>query len=458
MGDSEVIAGLGTRASWVKTAPNVAQRQLGNDERALVSSIGAGAQIRDVLARSGLPEARAIAVLLGMRLRGMVQPMKPPEGGGAPVRPPVAQAPASAPFAAAKPPAAAPPAAPRQATPKPKQPPAAIDAEALKEKVDLDETRRREVLEMEARLESDDFFSLLGVPSGSAGADCKKAYYDLTKKFHPDRYFGKEMGSYKARIEKIFRKLTEAQSVLSDATRRADYLAAHPELAHAPPPPAAARPAASAEAAPAPRPREDPPVDPQLAAQRAAERRARLAKHPYLAKQGKLHELMARGRESLEKGEFSKAYTDLSLAQQIDPKNPEIAALLSRAKKGGDVRRAESEFKEAQSAETMGDTVNALIHYRTAVSLAPENVEYASKAGRALAAHGGEAELKEAHVLLRKATELAPKNVEYRLAFAKLLLRAGLDKNAQRELEAVLKLDPENAQAREQARKLKWKI
>jgi len=195
-----------------------------------------------------------------------------------------------------------------------------------------------------------------------------------------------------------------------------------------------------------------------LAKDRAAERRARFAKHPYMAKAGKLHELLARGKENLAKGEFAKAYTDLSLAGQIDPKNQEIAALLAKAKKEGDRKRGEAEGKEATAAETIGDSASALAHLRTAVSLLPDNPELAFRAAKLLLNQGGEAELKEAHVLVRKAAELAPKNVEYHLTFARVLLRAGLDKNAAREYELVLKLDPENETAKEQMKKLKWKI
>ncbi|HEY3446420.1 MAG TPA: DnaJ domain-containing protein [Myxococcales bacterium] len=459
MGDAEIIAGLGTRATWVRGAPDLLQRAASPDEKALAATIGGGAQLRDVLAGCGLPEAKAIAVLLGMRLRGLVIPMSPPPGGSAPRPLPRQPTGAGGPVPGPLPrqqaggglghgplprqqtgvgqtgahPPARPATVPRQ--------PRAVDAAALNEPVDLEEARKKEILDLEARLDSDDFFTLLGVPLGAPAADCKKAYYELTKRFHPDRYFGKALGSYKARIDAIFRKLTEAQSTVSDPARRGEYLNEHPELL----------------ASNLDEPGES-PVDPQLAAQRAAERRARLARHPYLAKQGKVHELLSRAKVAVDGGEYAKAIADLTLASQMEPKNREISDLLARAKKGSDKRRAAEEFKAATEAETMNDMVTALSRYRTAVSLDPENVDVVYRAGRALAAHGGDSELKEAHTLLRKATELAPSKVDYHLVFAKVLLRAGMEKNAQREYEAVLKLDPENATAKEQARKLKWKF
>jgi len=205
LGDSEIIAGLGTRGTWVRGVPDLLQRAASAEEKALANSIGAGAQLRDVLASCGMPEARAIAVLLGMRLRGLVLPAKLPPGA-APLRP----------------------ISPASPAPAPRHP--GVDAAAMSEALDLDEARKSEVLALEARLESDDFFRVLGVSPGACAADCKKAYYELTKRFHPDRYFGKSLGSFKARIETIFRKLTEAQATLCDPPRRAEYLNLHPEL------------------------------------------------------------------------------------------------------------------------------------------------------------------------------------------------------------------------------------
>lgn len=445
MVDSEIIAGLGTRATWVRGASDLMQRTASADEKALASAIGPGAQLRDVLSKCGLPEAKAIAVLLGMRLRGLVTPMSPPSGGsnqrpggssGPLPRQPtggVSSGPIPRQQTGGARASGAAPAVRVVRQPKP------IDAAALNEPVDLEEARKKEVLELESRLDSDDFFTLLGVPVGAPAGDCKKAYYELTKRFHPDRYFGKNLGSFKARIEQVFRRLTEAQATLSDPARRGEYLNQHPELTPAPDD-------------------SDPAVDPQLAAQRAVERRARLARHPYLAKAGKLHELVARAKGSLDAGEFGKAIADLTLASQMDPKNHEVTELLSKAKKGSDKRRAADDLKAAQEAEAMNDMVNALARYRSAVSLDPENAELAFRTGRLLAGHGGESELKEAHAHLRKATELAPTKVDYHLAFAKVLVRAGMEKNALREYEAVLKLDAENATAKEQVRKLKWKF
>ena len=411
MVDSEIIAGLGTRASYVRAAPNALEKAAGEEEQALLACIGAGAQLRDVFAGCGLPESKAIALLLGLRLKGLVLPM-----AGAP-----------APAASAAPPSMPTPALGLR-----------LDPAALAEKVELEDARKREVLKLEARLATDDYFALLGVPVRAPAVECKKAYYELTKRFHPDRFFGKNLGSYKDRIDRVFKKLTEAQAVLTDPNKRAVYLAQHQELVPST----------------APVGRQPTPME----ARRVAERRARLARHPYLAKQGRMIDLVTSGKENLEAGDFGKASTDLSHAAQLEPKNREVLELLSRAKKGADKQRAENEFKDAVALEKAGDLAAAVSRAKTAVTLDPDNADYSHRAARLILGQGAGADLKEAGRLARRASELAPRNVEYHLTFARILSRAGLEKNAAREYEAVLKLDPQNETAKEQMKKLRWKL
>jgi Flp pilus assembly protein TadD len=92
------------------------------------------------------------------------------------------------------------------------------------------------------------------------------------------------------------------------------------------------------------------------------------------------------------------------------------------------------------------------------VTLDPDNADYSHRAARMILGQGAEADLKEAGRLARRASELAPRNVDYHLTFARILSRAGLEKNAAREYEAVLKLDPQNETAKEQMKKLRWKL
>ena len=50
----------------------------------------------------------------------------------------------------------------------------------------------------------------------------KRAYYKLSKEFHPDRVCRREIGGYVARLERIFEKVLEAYEMLSDPELRAE--------------------------------------------------------------------------------------------------------------------------------------------------------------------------------------------------------------------------------------------
>ena len=100
---------------------------------------------------------------------------------------------------------------------------------ALAEAVDLPLDRKREILAREAAL-GDDHYAVLGLKPGATVREVSAAYHEASRVFHPDRYFGKQLGSYTARLERVFRRLAEAHGTLSDDAKRDAYLKANPRL------------------------------------------------------------------------------------------------------------------------------------------------------------------------------------------------------------------------------------
>ncbi|HEY0838716.1 MAG TPA: DnaJ domain-containing protein [Vulgatibacter sp.] len=70
-----------------------------------------------------------------------------------------------------------------------------------------------------------DYFQILKVPTAAGLADVKKAYYEESRRFHPDRVFHLDDPELKARVNRIYKRITEAYSVLRDEVRRGKYLA-----------------------------------------------------------------------------------------------------------------------------------------------------------------------------------------------------------------------------------------
>ena len=126
---------------------------------------------------------------------------------------------------------------------------------------------QRRVLLFEAGLERP-YHELLGVGAGVDSKAIKRAYFQLSKEYHPDRYYRREIGPYAEKLDRIFKKIVEAYELLMDPTTRAEL-----ELSMAgrasEPAPAAPEPGSEAAVAPA-SPSVSPP--PPTVGRRALER------------------------------------------------------------------------------------------------------------------------------------------------------------------------------------------
>jgi curved DNA-binding protein CbpA len=94
---------------------------------------------------------------------------------------------------------------------------------ALAEQVDLDDAVKRAVLLTFERLERLDHYALIGADRTADRKGIKRAYYEIAGKFHPDKYFRKNLGTFKAKMEVIFSRVTLAHDILSDREKRAEY-------------------------------------------------------------------------------------------------------------------------------------------------------------------------------------------------------------------------------------------
>jgi curved DNA-binding protein CbpA len=101
--------------------------------------------------------------------------------------------------------------------------------------LDLSVELQERIFDYEARLESS-YHDLLGVTRAAEGRDIKRAYFRLSKDFHPDRYFRRNIGDFGPRLDRIFKKVAEAYELLSDPTTRKEIeMSLGPEPAPAAP-------------------------------------------------------------------------------------------------------------------------------------------------------------------------------------------------------------------------------
>jgi hypothetical protein len=93
--------------------------------------------------------------------------------------------------------------------------PTAEERRALGEPGELGPEERLRILAMARLVDGRDPWALLGVPNGSDAKMLKRAYFKLSKEIHPDRYFGKQLGSFKDRLSVVFEAVSRAYARLT---------------------------------------------------------------------------------------------------------------------------------------------------------------------------------------------------------------------------------------------------
>lgn len=304
--------------------------------------------------------------------------------------------------------------------------------DALSEAVDLPLDRKRDILAKEALLGRDDW-TVLGIRPGATADQVKLAYFEASRVFHPDRYYGKNLGSYRSRLERIFQRLSEAHETLTEALRRAPP--ARPGHSAA----GGSSRGASSRASPSGRPAA---VDP-----RSEERRARLSRHPYLATKARAGALVDEAQRQLHSAP-EKALQLLEQAKALGGASAKNRAptLETEAKQQLASKRAEDEMRSGSAAAASGDGAGAAHAYVRASNLDPSRADAAYEAARWVLKTGGT--LAEARGFAQRAVSAKADKLEYQLILGEICLRMGMGSVARRHLEAALKLDPRNAEAK----------
>jgi hypothetical protein len=90
-------------------------------------------------------------------------------------------------------------------------------------KADIGFDLKKKILNAYYGLEGKDYYQLLGLLRSADKKEVRSAYFELSKLFHPDSLFGKQLGPFKAQMEAVFKRLTEAYEVLGRSARRKEY-------------------------------------------------------------------------------------------------------------------------------------------------------------------------------------------------------------------------------------------
>ncbi|PWT87503.1 MAG: hypothetical protein C5B55_14640, partial [Blastocatellia bacterium] len=179
------------------------------------------------------------------------------------------------------------------------------------------------------------YYDVLQVASTATPEEIKKSYYDLARKYHPDRFRKDSDADQQARIDSAFAKITQAYDTLRDPRSRSTY-------------------------------------DSKLQAQARAKTLRDSAPAAFGA---------------------NAPPPPLEHVATAEEKPQESSIPLS------DVERAETSFKDGFAAKQLGQINTAIGMFSTAARLVPTDARYRAYYGQALAAHPGSRRLAEVELL-----------------------------------------------------------
>ncbi len=326
-------------------------------------------------------------------------------------------------------------------------------------------------------------YELLEIPRDADRKAVRTAYFAASKRFHPDAYFGVELGEVRRQLEVVFRRFTDAYNVLSKKNAREAYdvyletrekasqlhqalIAEYLEQNTVPPPssegetPHAAfdqldtlkvRRAAARRVARVLRQQTRPRVrgavskDPLASREDTKRTRKEVARDltgsvrqasNLTGGHEKLADLMRRADESEAAGDLVGAVNATRMALACAPNQLEIKSKHDalRAKAKGQL--AENQRRQAQYEESIDRWKEAGRSWSRIADALPQDVESRRKAAVACLKAG--TDMHRAADLLQEALALAPDDGHLRVLLGRVYLEAKLTLNAKRELMVAL--------------------
>lgn len=96
-------------------------------------------------------------------------------------------------------------------------------AAATAGELDISAELQAEIRKFAADLPEMDCYRVLGVPRSADSDAIRAAFFERSRRFHPDRYFNKRLGPYAGLLHEIYKRIVAANEVLRDTEMRKRY-------------------------------------------------------------------------------------------------------------------------------------------------------------------------------------------------------------------------------------------
>jgi tetratricopeptide (TPR) repeat protein len=311
-------------------------------------------------------------------------------------------------------------------------------AALMDEPGELSEPERKRVIWFYEHLERWSHYELLQVKRRDDEKALKRAYFERSKEWHPDRFRRGQLGAFKRMIEEIYHAVKEAYDVLTDEDLREAY---DETCIFAPDEEDLARMLDAQRRADRDRLRE----------QELIERRKR--RNPMRKRIDKAKALFEEALQKESAGDLLNALRVAQTAAMFDPRPAHLEAV-ERLKVTAGEQRIGPYLRRGQHHESMLDWDEAVEVFDEAVRIAPENGPMRLRLAYNMMMAGRDAQ--EANTHAQKAVTLLPDDPEAHFVLGLCYEKGGMEKAAVRAYSRALELKPNYLEAKKKLKKLKW--
>lgn len=311
-------------------------------------------------------------------------------------------------------------------------------AEALAEPVDLTDEERKKILYTHAMLSEWSHYRLLGVRWRDDAKTIKRAYFERSMEWHPDRFRRDHLGSYKARIDEIFRAVRDGYLVLSEPAKKVEYDREHaPSL-------------------------DEEDMAEMLAAQRREERaalrekelrRRRLERNPMRQRMLRAKALYQEALELRGRGELLEALRLAQAATAFHDKD-EYKILRKELQNETAELRIAPLIRRGLHFESMTSWEDAIATFQDAVRLAPDHGPARVRLAYNLLMGGRP--VQQAHEHVQRALMLLPNDPEAHFVRGMCYEKNDMGKAAMRAYQRALEIKTNYTDAKKRLKKLRW--
>ncbi len=276
----------------------------------------------------------------------------------------------------------------------------------------IDRDFRREVLLKLQSIDQQNPYQILDLAHNASTHEIKVQYHAVSKKFHPDRFFRKNLGHYKAKLDLIFGKIQKAYALLKDPQQR-EVFDRMREIKNS-------------------------------NKVKSKEERLKAIRNldPQLERIGLAEKYFKDGKQAAEKQEYIAAFNSFTLALQYVPDKDLYKKELESVRPLMVRQRAEQKVKESERAFEMKIYDECMLAAEEALQLQSDLPIAQILWAKAVMIQSDESKFKAARERLLRAKAGLPKSPEPCFLLGKLSSMQGDTKTAKKELQEALSRDP----------------